>query len=158
LILKRMKRRHDRAQAVALCRTLRQLRPDIVFGADLIAGFPTESDDMFRRSLDLVEECGLTYLHVFPFSPRPGTPAARMPQVAGALVRERARRLREIGALALRRHLEGELGATRRVLVESDCTARTEQFTTVKLRAPAPPGTIVECIVAGHDGRQLLAA
>jgi threonylcarbamoyladenosine tRNA methylthiotransferase MtaB len=157
LILKRMKRRHDRAQAVALCRTLRQLRPDIVFGADLIAGFPTESDDMFRRSLDLVEECGLTYLHVFPFSPRPGTPAARMPQVAGALVRERARRLREIGALALRRHLEGELGATRRVLVESDCTARTEQFTTVKLRAPAPPGTIVECIVAGHDGRQLLA-
>jgi threonylcarbamoyladenosine tRNA methylthiotransferase MtaB len=158
LILKRMKRRHDRAQAVALCRTLRQLRPDIVFGADLIAGFPTENEDMFRRSLDLVEECGLTYLHVFPFSPRPGTPAARMPQVAGALVRERARRLREIGALALRRHLEGELGATRRVLVESDCTARTEQFTTVKLRAPAPPGTIVECIVAGHDGRQLLAA
>jgi threonylcarbamoyladenosine tRNA methylthiotransferase MtaB len=157
LILKRMKRRHDRAQAVALCRTLRQLRPDIVFGADLIAGFPTENEDMFRRSLDLVEECGLTYLHVFPFSPRPGTPAARMPQVAGALVRERARRLREIGALALRRHLEGELGATRRVLVESDCTARTEQFTTVKLRAPAPPGTIVECIVAGHDGRQLLA-
>src|SRR5689334_4244998 len=158
LILKRMKRRHDRAQAVALCRTLRQLRPDIVFGADLIAGFPTESDDMFRRSLDPVEECGLTYLQVFPFSPRPGTPAARMPQVAGAVVRERARRLREIGALALRRHLEGELGATRRVLVESDCTARTEQFTTVKLRAPAPPGTIVECIVAGHDGRQLLAA
>jgi threonylcarbamoyladenosine tRNA methylthiotransferase MtaB len=157
LILKRMKRRHDRAQAVALCRTLRQLRPDIVFGADLIAGFPTENEDMFRRSLDLVEECGLTYLHVFPFSPRPGTPAARMPQVAGALVRERARRLREIGALALRRHLEGELGATRRVLVESDCTARTEQFTTVKLRVPAPPGTIVECIVAGHDGRQLLA-
>jgi threonylcarbamoyladenosine tRNA methylthiotransferase MtaB len=158
LILKRMKRRHDRAQAIALCRTLRQLRPDIVFGADLIAGFPTENEDMFRRSLDLVEECGLTYLHVFPFSPRPGTPAARMPQVANAVVRARARRLRETGALALRRHLEGELGATRRVLVESDCTARTEHFTTVKLRAPAPPGTIVECSVAGHDGRQLLAA
>jgi threonylcarbamoyladenosine tRNA methylthiotransferase MtaB len=158
LILKRMKRRHDRAQAIALCRTLRQLRPDIVFGADLIAGFPTENEDMFRRSLDLVEECGLTYLHVFPFSPRPGTPAARMPQVANAGVRARARRLRETGALALRRHLEGELGATRRVLVESDCTARTEHFTTVKLRAPAPPGTIVECSVAGHDGRQLLAA
>jgi threonylcarbamoyladenosine tRNA methylthiotransferase MtaB len=158
LILKRMKRRHDRAQAVAVCRTLRQLRPDIVFGADLIAGFPTESEDMFRRSLDLVEECGLTYLHVFPFSPRPGTPAARMPQVNGAVVRERARRLRETGTLALRRHLEREIGARRRVLVESDCAARTEHFTAVKLRAPSPPGTIVECSVTGHDGRQLLAA
>jgi threonylcarbamoyladenosine tRNA methylthiotransferase MtaB len=158
LILKRMKRRHDRAKAVAVCRTLRQLRPDIVFGADLIAGFPTESEDMFRRSLDLIDECGLTYLHVFPFSPRPGTPAARMPQVNGAIVRERARSLREAGALALRRHLERELGARRRVLVESDCTARTEHFTAVKLRAPASPGTIVECTVAGHDGRQLLAA
>ena len=158
LILKRMKRRHERAQAIALCRTLRQLRPDIIFGADLIAGFPTESEDMFRRSLDLVEECGLTYLHVFPFSPRPGTPAARMPQVTAAIVRERARRLREAGALALRRHLERELGARRRVLVESDCTARTEQFTTVKLRAASQSGTIIECTVAGHDGRQLLAA
>ena len=158
LILKRMKRRHDHAQAVAVCRTLRQLRPDIVFGADLIAGFPTESEDMFRRSLDLVEECVLTYLHVFPFSPRPGTPAARMPQVNGAIVRERARRLRETGTLALRRHLEREIGARRRVLVESDCIARTEHFTAVKLRAPSPPGTIVECSVAGHDGRQLLAA
>jgi threonylcarbamoyladenosine tRNA methylthiotransferase MtaB len=158
LILKRMKRRHDRARAVGVCRTLRQLRPDIVFGADLIAGFPTESEDMFRRSLELVEECGLTYLHVFPFSPRPGTPAARMPQVNGAIVRERARRLRETGALALQRHLEREIGARRRVLVESDCTARTEHFTAVKLRAPSPPGTIVECTVAGHDGRQLLAA
>jgi threonylcarbamoyladenosine tRNA methylthiotransferase MtaB len=158
LILKRMKRRHDRAQAVALCRTLRQLRLDIVFGADLIAGFPTESEDMFRRSLDLVEECGLTNLHVFPFSPRPGTPAARMPQVAATVVRERARRLRETGALALRRHLEQELGARRRVLVESDYTGRTEQFTTMRLRGASPPGTIVECTVAGHDGRQLLAA
>src|SRR5262249_48828270 len=102
LVLKRMKRRHDRAQAIALCRTLRQLRPEIVFGADLIAGFATESDDMFRRSLDLVKECGLTYLHVFPFSPRPGTPAARMPQVAAVVLRERARRLREEGSLALR--------------------------------------------------------
>src|SRR6516165_2431659 len=158
LILKRMKRRHERAQAIALCRALRQLRPDIVFGADLIAGFPTESEDMFQRSLDLVEECGLTYLHVFPFSPRPGTPAARMPQVAASIVRERARRLREEGSVALRRHLERELGARRHVLVESDCTGRTEQFTTVKLRRASPPGTIVECTVAGHDGRHLLAA
>jgi threonylcarbamoyladenosine tRNA methylthiotransferase MtaB len=158
LILKRMKRRHGRGQAIALCRSLRQLRPDIVFGADLIAGFPTESEDMFRRSLDLVGECGLTYLHVFPFSPRPGTPAARMPQVSGEIVRERARRLRETGVLVLREHLERERGATRRVLVESDDTGRTEQFTAVKLRLPSQPGTIVACAIAGHDGRRLLAA
>jgi threonylcarbamoyladenosine tRNA methylthiotransferase MtaB len=158
LILKRMKRRHGRGQAIALCRRLRQLRSDIVFGADLIAGFPTETEDMFRRSLDLVAECGLTYLHVFPFSPRPGTPAARMPQIATAVVRERARRLRELGALALREHLERERGARRRVLVESDDSGRTEQFTAVKLRGPWQPGTIVECTIAGHDGRHLLAA
>jgi len=158
LILKRMKRRHDRGQAIALCQSLRQLRPDIVFGADLIAGFPTESEDLFRRSLDLVAKCGLTYLHVFPFSPRPGTPAARMPQVAAAVVRERARRLRETGAVALRGHLERERGARRRVLVESDNTGRTEQFTAVKLSGASQPGTIVECTIAGHDGRHLLAA
>ena len=158
LILKRMKRRHNRAHAIAFCRMLRRFRPNIAFGADLIAGFPTETDDMFRRSLDLVEECGLTYLHVFPFSPRPRTPAARMPQVAGAVVRERARRLREEGSLALRRHLERELGARRRVLVESDCTGRTEQYTAVKLRGASASGTIVECTVAGHDGRHLLVA
>jgi threonylcarbamoyladenosine tRNA methylthiotransferase MtaB len=158
LILKRMKRRHGRGQAIALCRRLRQLRSDIVFGADLIAGFPTETEDMFRRSLDLVAECGLTYLHVFPFSSRPGTPAARMPQIAAAVVRERARRLRELGALALREHLERERGARRRVLVESNDAGRTEQFTAVKLRGPWQPGTIVECTIAGHDGRHLLAA
>ena len=158
LILKRMKRRHDRTQAIAFCRTVRRLRPDIVFGADLIAGFPTESDAMFRRSLDLVDECALTYLHVFPFSPRSGTPAARMPQLTTAIVRERARRLREEGSAALRRHLDREIGARRRVLVESDRRGRTEQFTAVQLRAASSPGTIVECTVAGHDGRQLLAA
>ncbi len=158
LILKRMKRRHDRAQAIALCRTLRQLRPDIVFGADLIAGFPTESADMFRRSLDLVDECNLTYLHVFPFSPRPGTPAARMPQLEPAIVKERARRLREHGQLALRRYLDREVGAQRRVLAESSHAGRTEQFTAVKLAVAAEPGSIVECTMAGHDGRQLLAA
>jgi threonylcarbamoyladenosine tRNA methylthiotransferase MtaB len=158
LILKRMKRRHDRAQAIALCRTLRQLRPDIVFGADLIAGFPTESADMFRRSLDLVDKCNLTYLHVFPFSPRPGTPAARMPQLEPAIVKERARRLREHGQLALRRYLGREVGAQRRVLAESSHAGRTEQFTAVKLAVAAEPGSIVECTMAGHDGRQLLAA
>ena len=158
LILKRMKRRHSRAQAIALCRTLHRLRPDIVFGADLIAGFPTESADMFRRSLDLVDECNLTYLHVFPFSPRPGTPAARMPQLEPAIVKERARCLREHGQLALRRHLDREVGARRQVLAESSHAGRTEQFTAVKLAAAAEPGSIVECTMAGHDGRQLLTA
>jgi threonylcarbamoyladenosine tRNA methylthiotransferase MtaB len=158
LILKRMKRRHSRADAIAFCSTVRQLRPDVRFGADLIAGFPTESGDMFRRSLDLVEECALTYLHVFPFSPRAGTPAARMPQIDRSIVKERARLLRERGALALTRHLEGEVGARRRVLVESRHAGRTEQFTVVKLAAPGEPGTILDLRIAGHDGRQLLAA
>jgi threonylcarbamoyladenosine tRNA methylthiotransferase MtaB len=158
LILKRMKRRHSRAEAIAFCRMARELRPDMVFGADLIAGFPTESEDMFRRSLDLVEQCGLTYLHVFPFSPRPGTPAARMPQIDRSIVKERARRLRECGALALTRHLGSEIGARRRVLVESRHIGRTEQFTAVRLAAPAEPGNILELTMAGHDGTQLLAA
>jgi threonylcarbamoyladenosine tRNA methylthiotransferase MtaB len=158
LILKRMKRRHSRADAIAFCRMLRGLRPDIVFGADLIAGFPTESAAMFERSLDLVEQCDLTYLHVFPFSPRPGTPAARMPQLGRALVKERARRLRERGALALRRHFEREVGASRRILVESQHQGRTEYFAAVRLPQPAAAGTIVERAIAGHDDRQLLAA
>jgi len=158
LILKRMKRRHDRAHAIAFCGALRRLRPDIVFGADLIAGFPTESDDMFRRSLDLVEECGLTYLHVFPFSPRPHTPAARMPQVDRAIVKERAQRLRERGALALKHHFEREVGARRRVLIESRDAGRTEFFAPVRLAGSAEPERIVECTISGHDGAQLLAA
>jgi threonylcarbamoyladenosine tRNA methylthiotransferase MtaB len=158
LILKRMKRRHSRAHAIAFCRTLRRLRPDIVFGADLIAGFPTETADMFDRSLGLVEECDLTFLHVFPFSPRPGSPAARMPQLDRATIKERARLLRERGALALRRHLEREVGTMRRILAESASAGRTEQFTAVKLAAAVEPGSIVERAIAGHDGRQLLAA
>jgi threonylcarbamoyladenosine tRNA methylthiotransferase MtaB len=158
LILKRMKRRHSRAQAIAFCRTLRRLRPDIVFGADLIAGFPTETVDMFRRSLDLVEECDLTHLHVFPFSARPGTPAARMPQLDRATIKERARLLRNRGAEALRRHLQREVGTTRRILAESVSAGRTEHFTAVRFAAPVEPGGIVERTIAGHDGGQLLAA
>ncbi|MGB3743065.1 MAG: tRNA (N(6)-L-threonylcarbamoyladenosine(37)-C(2))-methylthiotransferase MtaB [Xanthobacteraceae bacterium] len=158
LILKRMKRRHSRAQAIAFCRALRRLRPDIVFGADLIAGFPTETVEMFRRSLNLVEECDLTYLHVFPFSARPSTPAARMPQLDRATIKERARLLRHRGAEALRRHLQREVGATRRILAESGYAGRTEHFTTVRLAAPVEPGSIVERTIAGHDGGQLLAA
>jgi threonylcarbamoyladenosine tRNA methylthiotransferase MtaB len=157
LILKRMKRRHARADAVAFCDRVRRLRPDVAFGADLIAGFPTESEAMFARSLDLVDDCGLAHLHVFPFSPRPGTPAARMPQVARAVVKERARRLREKGAVALAQHLAGEVGTRRQVLVESGGVGRTGQFMAVRLAADAAPGTIRDVTITGHDGRQLIA-
>jgi threonylcarbamoyladenosine tRNA methylthiotransferase MtaB len=157
LVLKRMKRRHSRADAIALCAELRRRRPDIVFGADIIAGFPTETEDMFSRSLDLVEECGLTQLHVFPYSVRPGTPAARMPQVARDIVKDRARRLRQHGEIALRRHLDGEIGALRQVLTESDATGRSEHFTPVRFEAAVEPGIIVTARVIGHDGRHLTA-
>jgi len=158
LILKRMKRRHSRRDAIEFCNAVRRLRPDVVFGADLIAGFPTETEAMLHSSFDLVEACGLTHLHVFPFSPRPGTPAARMPQLPRAVIKERAMRLRERGAEALVRHLQAEIGASRRVLAESPELGRTEQFTPVKLAAPAVPGEILDQRIASHDGRQLLAA
>jgi threonylcarbamoyladenosine tRNA methylthiotransferase MtaB len=158
LILKRMKRRHLRADAIAFCAQVRRLRPDVVFGGDLIAGFPTETEAMFTRSLGLIDDCGLTHLHVFPFSPRPGTPAARMPQVRRETVKERARRLREKGAAALRAHLDAQIGARRRVLTESRDVGRTEHFTQVRLQAPMEPGIILDLTVAAHDGRQLLAA
>jgi len=158
LILKRMKRRHSRGDAIALCEQVRRLRPDVVFGADIIAGFPTEEEDMFARSLDLVDACGLTQLHVFPFSPRPGTPAARMPQVDRAIVKDRARRLREKGDEAVRHHLDREIGARRSVLAESRALGRTEQFMPVRLATPLEPGVIVDLTMSAHDGRQLLAA
>ncbi len=158
LILKRMKRRHLRMDAIALCRELRRRRPDMVFGADFIAGFPTETEEMFRRSFEMIEECGLTYLHVFPFSPRPGTPAARMPQVRRHIVKDRARRLRRHGEAALRRHLDAEIGRVRRVLVESHAVGRSEHFTPVRFDQAFEPGIIVEAKIIGHDGRQLIAA
>ncbi len=158
LILKRMKRRHLRADAIAFCDQVRRLRPDMVFGGDIIAGFPTETEGMFTRSLDLVDECGLTHLHVFPFSPRPGTPAARMPQTSREVVKARARRLREKGAAALRAHLDAQVGCTRRVLAESARLGHTEHFTRVGLNAPVESGMVVDVTIKGHDGRQLLAA
>jgi threonylcarbamoyladenosine tRNA methylthiotransferase MtaB len=158
LILKRMKRRHSCADAIAFCAQVRKLRPDVAFGADIIAGFPTETEAMFARSLDLVDECGLTQLHVFPFSPRPGTPAARMPQVNRDIVKDRARRLREKGEAALCAHLDREVGARRCVLTERGGIGRTEQFTAVRLAAPVEPGAILNLTMVGHDGRQLLAA
>jgi threonylcarbamoyladenosine tRNA methylthiotransferase MtaB len=151
-----MKRRHSRAAAVALAERLRRLRPGIVFGADIIAGFPTETETMFAGSLALVEDCGLTQLHVFPYSPRPGTPAVRMPQVARDVAKDRARRLREAGAAALARHLDGEVGRCRRVLTETADTGRTEHFTAVRFERPVAPGRIVEAVATGHDGSRLI--
>jgi len=158
LILKRMKRRHTRTDAIAFCNRVRRLRPDVAFGADIIAGFPTETEDMFARSLDLVEECGLTQLHVFPFSPRPGTPAARMPQLDRAVVKQRAARLRAKGEAALARHLEAQVGHRRLVLTERGGIGHTEQFTAVRLASAVEPGKFLDLTMAGHDGRQLLAA
>ncbi|MGI8526391.1 MAG: tRNA (N(6)-L-threonylcarbamoyladenosine(37)-C(2))-methylthiotransferase MtaB [Pseudolabrys sp.] len=158
MILKRMKRRHSRADAISFCHKVRRLRPEVAFSADIIAGFPTETGAMFAHSLDLVDDCGLTQLHVFPFSPRPGTPAARMPQLAGEVVKQRARQLREKGEWALRHYLDGEIGAQRRVLAESRTLGRTEQFTAVQLAAPCQPGTMLNLTMTGHNGRVLIAA
>ncbi len=156
MILKRMKRRHAREDAIALCADLRARRPDIAFGADIIAGFPTETDAMFARSLDLVDECGLAFLHVFPFSPRKGTPAARMPQLSGPVIRERAAALRERGAASLARHLARQTGRTLDVLVEEPLRARAPDFSLVALDSPATPGTIIRVVVnsAGADTLQ----
>jgi threonylcarbamoyladenosine tRNA methylthiotransferase MtaB len=154
LILKRMKRRHTRADAVAFCNEVRRLRPDIALGADLIAGFPTETEAMFQRSLDLVEDCGLTFLHVFPYSKRPGTPAARMPQLDGRVIRDRAARLRATGDAALQKRLASEIGATRAVLIESATQGRTEHFLPVAIEG-ATPGTVRELTITGHDGARL---
>jgi threonylcarbamoyladenosine tRNA methylthiotransferase MtaB len=154
LILKRMKRRHSRADAVDFCARVKRLRPDIAFGADIIAGFPTETEEMFARSQELVEACDLTFLHVFPYSPRPGTPAARMPQVRGEVIKDRARRLRETGEAALQRRLAAEVGSVRQVLIESDRQGRTEHFMPVAV-ADDTPGAVRTLVVAGHDGARL---
>ncbi|MCG7394857.1 tRNA (N(6)-L-threonylcarbamoyladenosine(37)-C(2))-methylthiotransferase MtaB [Microvirga sp. ACRRW] len=158
MILKRMKRRHLRDDAIAFCEQVKRLRPDMVFGADIITGFPTETEEMFSRSLDIVDECSLTHLHVFPFSPRPGTPAARMPQVSRDVVKDRAKRLREKGKAALLKHLVKEVGAQRNVLVEANQVGRTEGFTLVRFANPVTQGTILPTTIAGHDGKDLLAA
>lgn len=158
MVLKRMKRRHLRDDAIRFCDEVRRLRPDMVFGADIIAGFPTETEDMFARSLAIVDECGLTHLHVFPFSPRPGTPAARMPQVARDVVKERAKRLRAKGEAALATHLDGMVGRAFSVLAETDRIARTGHFTPVRLAGDVAPGSILTVTVTGHDGREALAA
>ena len=158
LILKRMKRRHRRADAIHFCAEARRLRPDLAFGADVIAGFPTETEDMFQNTLRLVDECGLTFLHVFPFSPRKGTPAARMPQVARAEVRERAARLRAKGAEALASFLDAMAGREVELLMESADAGRAPNFAEVIVAAGSPTGPLARARVGGHDGRRLTGA
>ena len=155
-VLKRMKRRHSRADAVDLCRRLRRARPDVVFGGDLIAGFPTESDAMFANTLAAVGEMDLTYLHVFPYSPRPDTPAARMPQVPPPLRKERAARLREAGDEALGRFLSSRVGASAEVLVEKDRHGHCRHYAPVRLVFDAAPGSIVTTTIAGVSGDHLI--
>jgi threonylcarbamoyladenosine tRNA methylthiotransferase MtaB len=157
LILKRMKRRHLRDDAIRFSEEARKLRPEMTFGADIIAGFPTETEAHFENSLKLVEDCALTWLHVFPYSPRQGTPAARMPQVNGKAIKDRARRLREAGDLAVERHLSAQVGRTHQVLLEAADMGRTEQFTEVSFATPQPVGQIVEVAISGHKGGQLVA-
>src|SRR5882757_8851479 len=154
LILKRMKRRHSRKDAIDFCAQVRRLRPDIAFGADIIAGFPTETEEMFARSQGLVEECDLTFLHVFPYSKRPGTPAARMPQVNGNTIKQRAKRLRATGEAALQKRLAAEVGSVRQVLIESPKQGRTEHFLPVAI-AGETPGAVMALTITGHDGARL---
>jgi threonylcarbamoyladenosine tRNA methylthiotransferase MtaB len=157
MILKRMKRRHLRDDAIRFCDEVRRRRPDIAITADLIAGFPTETEAMFVNSLDLVEQCGLAGVHVFPFSPRTGTPAARMPQLERAAVKARAERLRAAGQSATERHLGTQIGRELAVLIEKPGLGRAEDFTEVRLAEGVPAGHIVHVRAAKHDGRRLWA-
>lgn len=158
LILKRMKRRHSRDDAIRFCAEIRALRPDMVYGADLIAGFPTEDEAMFSRSLALIEECGLSFVHVFPYSARPGTPAARMPQLPGEIVGERAARLREAASAAHGRHLQARIGRQLTVLTERGNTGRAEDFTLLRFSRDIAPGRIVPVTAQEGDGKALMAA
>src|SRR6056297_2215325 len=159
LILKRMKRRHLRDDAIRFCEEARRLRPEMTFGADIIAGFPTETEVHFENSLRLVEDCDLTWLHVFPYSKRHGTPAARIPQqVNGKLIKERAARLRAAGEAQVARHLAAQQGRTHHILMENPRMGRTEQFTEVSFDADRPEGQIVTATITGMRGAQLVAA
>ena len=157
LILKRMKRRHLRDDAIRFCEDARRLRPDIVFGADIIAGFPTETEAHFDNSVKLVRDCGLTFLHVFPYSARKGTPAARMPRVPGPAIKDRAARRRAVGRDALLAHLRAQVGARHVVLTEGPRLGRTGQFTEVSFDRDMPEGALVDVTIAGHDGARLTA-
>jgi len=157
MILKRMKRRHSRDDAVQFCQDAIRLRPGMTFGADIIAGFPTETDEMFQNSLRLVDDCSLTWLHVFPYSPRPGTPAARMPQVNGSSIKQRAAQLRAKGNEHIESHLKKQIGKTHNILMEGPNMGRTEQFTEVLFQNNQVEGQIVPAKITGQNGRQLTA-
>jgi len=156
LILKRMKRRHSRVEALEACRRARARRPGIALGADLIAGFPTEDEAMFERTLRFIDEAGLHYLHIFPFSPRPGTPAARMPQLARPIVRERAARLRAAGDAALAGLLAAQIGHSAQVLVEQDGFGRSEHYAPVRFAGEAPVGSVVPMTIARAEADHLI--
>jgi threonylcarbamoyladenosine tRNA methylthiotransferase MtaB len=155
MILKRMKRRHLRDDVITFCARVRAVRPDVVFGADFIAGFPTETGEMFQNTMALVEECGLTHLHVFPYSIRPGTPAAKMPQVNGATIKDRAAQLRSLGQASMARFLETQIGRTARVLVERDGLGHSEHYVPVRLDGVAA-GELTAARVIGVDGSHLI--
>ncbi|MFD2738285.1 tRNA (N(6)-L-threonylcarbamoyladenosine(37)-C(2))-methylthiotransferase MtaB [Sulfitobacter aestuarii] len=157
MILKRMKRRHLRDDAIRFAQEARRLRPDMTFGADIIAGFPTETEEMFDNSVKLVEECDLTWLHVFPYSARPGTPAARMPAVQGAAIKQRAARLRAAGDAQVQRHLRQQVGKTHRILMENPHMGRSEQFTEVHFTQPQREGEIVDARITGYETAHLTA-
>ena len=157
MILKRMKRRHLRDDAIAFCHEARQLRPEMTFGADIIAGFPTETEEMFENSLKLVTDCDLTWLHVFPYSARPGTPAARMPAVNGRNIKERASLLRAAGEAQVSKHLAAQLGKEHRILMENPTMGRTEQFAETVFSSPQIEGQIVTATIRYVQGAQLAA-
>ena len=157
MILKRMKRRHLRDDAINFCLEMRSVRPDIVYGADIIAGFPTETEEMFENSLKLIEDCGLTWLHVFPFSPREGTPAARMPQMDRSIIKERAARLRSRGELAVQNHLAAQIGLEHNILIENKRMGRTEGFTEVLFNKDQIKGSIVNAKIVSKSQTQLIA-
>ena len=157
MILKRMKRRHLRDDAIRFCEDARKLRPDMTYGADIIAGFPTETDAMFENSLKLVTECDLTWLHVFPYSPRPGTPAAKMPPVSGKTIKIRATRLRQAGDAQVALHLAAQLGKTHAVLMENPRMGRTAQFTEVQFDTDQPESQIITARITGHHNQNLTA-
>jgi threonylcarbamoyladenosine tRNA methylthiotransferase MtaB len=156
MILKRMKRRHLRDDAILFCETVRKIRPEITFGADIIAGFPTETDDMFKNSMQLVNECDLTWLHIFPYSPRQGTPASRMPQVNGIKIKERAKLLRSLGATQVSKYLNSQIGKYHNILMESESMGRTEQFAEVDFQNPQQPGEITFAKIEKLNNNRLM--
>jgi threonylcarbamoyladenosine tRNA methylthiotransferase MtaB len=156
MLLKRMRRRHLRADAIAVAGRARRLRPEVALGADLIAGFPTETEEMFVRSLDLIGECGLAFVHVFPYSPRPGTPAARMPQLPGAVIKERAARLRVAGAAALAAELSSRIGNETDVLIEQPGMGRSDFYAAVTFAAPGVEGSVRRMRLIGSNDRSLI--